>query len=327
MGVHPRNSGIGASKAMGMPRIDHTRSKRCGLNAVAGYTAGMAFRLSRRDLPSEGARRLADEELVAAIARLRGQDGSPDQRVHAARKSIKRARALLRLLRSSMRKDQYRADNVALGDAARGLSAARDAAVAIATFDQLITQPDTLLAAVRQGLVARSSDAGAAPDQPTLLAAADALETLRPQLLADLGELSWDVIQAGLAASYAGGRAAMRAAFAEPHDEAFHQWRKRAKDLWYQAQVLEGSCAPQLRALSEMLAELGDRLGEDHDLAVLATAAAASPALAERLTERHAVLREAARQLGRKIYAEQPRAFLRRMQVYWQVWREGEVAD
>ena len=286
----------------------------------------MAFRLSRRDPPGEGARRLADDELAAAIARLRGQDGSPDQRVHAARKSIKRVRALLRLLREGMRKGRFSAHNIALGDAARGLSAARDAAVAIATFDQLVGEPDILLAAIRLDLVTHSSATGAA-DEATLHAAADALETLRPQLLADLGELSWDVIQAGLAASYAGGRTAMRAAFAEPHDEAFHQWRKRAKDLWYQAQVLEGSCAPQLRALSEMLAELGDRLGEDHDLAVLATAAAASPALAERLAERHAVLREAARQLGRKIYAERPRAFLRRMQVYWQVWREGEVAD
>lgn len=287
----------------------------------------MAFRLSRRDLPGEGARRLADDELGAAIARLRGQEGSPDQRVHAARKSIKRVRALLRLLREGMRKSRFSADNLALGDAARGLSAARDAAVAITTFDQLVSEPDTLLAALRLDLVVRSRDSRAAADEATLHAAAEALETLRPRLLADLGEPDWEVIEAGLATSYAGGRAAMRAAFAEPHDEAFHRWRKRAKDLWYQAQVLEGSCPPQLRALSEMLAELGDRLGEDHDLAVLAAAAAASPALGERLAARHELLRDAARQLGRKIYAERPRAFLRRMRVYWQVWREGEVAD
>lgn len=244
---------------------------------------------------------------------------------HTARKSIKRVRALLRLLRQGMRKARYKADNVALGDAARGLSAARDAAVAITTFDQLVTKPDTLLAAVRLDLVARSGDAGATPDEATLHAAADALETLRPQLAEDLGELSWAVLAAGLEASYAGGRAAMRSAYAEPHDEAFHLWRKRAKDLWYQAQVLEGCCTPQLRALAEMLAELGDLLGEDHDLAVLAAAAAASPALGERLDARHGELRDAAWQLGRRIYAERPRAFLRRMKVYWEVWREGAL--
>lgn len=292
-----------------------------------GYTAGMAFRLSRRDPPSAGARRLADDELVAAIARLRGQEGSPDQRVHAARKSIKRVRGLLRLLRSSMQKARFAADNAALGDAGRGLSAARDAAVAIATFDHLVPVPDPLLAAVRQDLVARSGEAGATPDDATLHAAADALATLRPRLAQDLGELDWDVLAAGLEASYAGGRAAMRAAYAAGDDEAFHRWRKRAKDLWYQAQVLEGSCPPQLRALTEMLAELGDQLGEDHDLAVLAAAAAASPALGERLTARHGELRQAAWQLGRRIYAERPRAFLRRMRTYWQVWREGAAAD
>lgn len=287
----------------------------------------MAFRLSRRDPPSSGARRLADEELAAAIARLRGDEGSPDQRVHAARKSVKRVRALLRLLRSSMRGSRFAADNAALGDAARGLSAARDAAVAIATFDQLVPAPDPLLAAVRTDLVARSGDAGATPDDATLRTAADSLALLRPRLLEDLGELDWEVLEAGLEASYGGGRAAMKAAFAEPHDEAFHAWRKRAKDLWYQVQVLEGSCAPQLRALAEMLAELGDQLGEDHDLAVLTAAAAASPALGERVAARHDELRRAAWQSGRKIYAERPRAFLRRMRTYWQVWREGETAD
>ena len=287
----------------------------------------MAFRLSRRDPPSEGARRLADEELAAAIARLRGDGGSPDQRVHAARKSIKRVRALLRLLRSSMRGPRFAADNAALGDAARGLSAARDAAVAIATFDLLVPVPDPLLAAVRVDLVARSGDVGATPDETTLHAAADALATLHPRLLEDLGVLDWEVLEAGLEASYGGGRAAMRCAFAELHDEAFHAWRKRAKDLWYQAQVLEGSCTPQLRALTEMLAELGDLLGEDHDLAVLAAAAAASPALGERLAARHEQLRRGAWLLGRRIYAERPRAFLRRMRVYWQVWREGETVD
>jgi CHAD domain-containing protein len=292
-----------------------------------GYTATMAFRLSRREPPTEGARRLADDELAAAIARLRGEEGGPDQRVHAARKSIKRVRALLRLLRSSMRKERFAADNAALRDAARGLSAARDAAVAISTFDLLVPVPDPLLTAVRLDLVARSGDSGATPDDATLHAAADALATLRPRLVEGLGVLDWDVVAAGLGASYAGGRAAMRAAFADLHDEAFHGWRKRAKDLWYQAQVLEGSCPPQLRALTEQLAELGDQLGEDHDLAVLAAAAAASPALGERLNARHAQLRRAAWQLGRRIYAERPRAFLRRMRVYWQVWREGETAD
>jgi CHAD domain-containing protein len=297
------------------------------VTAHPGYTAAMAFRLSRLDPPSEGARRLADDELAAAIARLRGQDGSPDQRVHAARKSIKRVRALLRLLRSSLRGSRFAAHNAALGDAARGLSAARDAAVAIATFDHLVPEPDPILAAVRLDLVARSGSAGATPDDATLHAAADALETLRARLVEDLGVLDWDVLAAGLEASYAGGRAAMRAAFVDLHDESFHRWRKRAKDLWYQAQVLEGCCPPQLRALTEMLAELGDQLGEDHDLAVLAAAAADSPALAGPLALRHDQLRRAAAQLGRRTYAERPRAFLRRMRVYWQAWRAGETAD
>ena len=280
----------------------------------------MAFRLSRRESPTAGARRLGDDELGAAIDRLRGDDGTPDQRVHAARKSIKRVRALLRLLRASTRKAAFTAANVALRDAARGLSAARDAAVAVATFDLLAPEPDADLAVVRDDLVARTVDADAVPDRATLALAADALDALRPRLAGDLGALDEATLTAGLTDSYAGGRAAMRAARARPDDEALHAWRKRAKDLWYQCQLLQGICPPQLDALAQMLAELGELLGADHDLAVLQAATPASHELHRRLAARHEELRRAAWQLGRRTYAERPAAFVRRMRAYWRVW-------
>ena len=226
-------------------------------------------------------------------------------------------------MRAGTRKDVFTAANTALRDAARGLSAARDAAVAVATFDLLVPEPDPLLAAVRGDLVARTTDAGAAPDEATLAAAADALARVALPLADGLGGLAWPTLAAGLRASYAGGRAAMRAAHAEPDDEAFHAWRKRAKDLWYQCQLLQGICPEQLDGLAQMLAELGDLLGADHDLAVLQAAAAASPALHDRIAARHLELRRAAWQLGRRIHAERPAAFVRRMRAYWRVWVEG----
>ncbi len=286
----------------------------------------MAFRLSRRGALTSDARRLADEELGSAIDRLDDASQAADLRVHAARKSIKRVRALLRLVRAVMTPGRFREHNAALRDAARGLSAARDAAVALATFDALIPGPDALLTAVRSDLAARRGDTGGVEDA-VLVAAAQALRAARAPLLADLGAIDWAIVEAGLRDSYGGGREAMRAALAGDgghDDDAFHDWRKRAKDLWYQCQLLRDICPGLLGALEGMLAHLGDLLGEDHDLAVLQASAPASPALHARIVERHQELRADAWRVGQRVYAERPQAFLRRMRAYWRTWRSDE---
>lgn len=287
----------------------------------------MPFRFTRREPIDAGVRRLAEAELAAAAALLRDDTTPAAQRVHGARKATKRVRALLRLARAGLSAQQFRAANLGLRDAARQLSAARDAAVALATFDHLVgdlgPEPDVSFTALRAALAA----AAAAPDiGPELLTrAADALDEARARITAALAgrTLTWKHLSAGLEDSYAGGRASMRAAFESQDDEAFHAWRKRIKDLWYQTQLLSSACEPMLAAQERLLADLGDRLGDDHDLAVLAAhpAAADLPALAERITARRASLRRDAWRLGQHIHAERPRGFLRRLTTYWQVWR------
>ncbi|MBK7828969.1 CHAD domain-containing protein [Nannocystis sp.] len=279
----------------------------------------MAFRLSQHTPLGEDLRRLADGELSGAIDRLRDLHAAPDPRVHAARKAIKRVRALLRLVRAGVPARRFRTHNLALRDAARELSAARDTAVALATFDRLVPADDPL-SALRRGLTPHTtSNETTTP----LHAAAEALSRLRPDLIADLDGIRLADLEAGLKDSYLGGREAMRAAhhIALPDDEVFHTWRKRAKDLWYQCQLLRDACPPLLGALEGMLDELGELLGEDHDLAVLQTAAPDSDALQRRIAARHLELRDAAWRSGQRIYAERPRAFVRRLRSYWQTWR------
>ncbi|MBL9107404.1 MAG: CHAD domain-containing protein [Myxococcales bacterium] len=304
----------------------------------------MPFRFTRQEALGAGVRRLAEAELAAAVALLRDDTTTAELRVHGARKASKRVRALLRVIRAALPGPRFRAANYGLRDAARGLAAARDAAVALATFDELVPLPDAALAAVRDGLrAAAEREPAARPDAPALtsgeqgeaaredgvlVAAAAALERVRAGLGDGLAgeELTWDVLADGLETAYRQGRLAMRAAFTAPEDEAFHDWRKRAKDLWYQVQLVRDACEPVLGGLEELLDELGERLGDDHDLAVLAAqpAAAGQVELAASIARRRERLRREAWDLGRKIYAERPRAFVRRVAVYWQVWRSAE---
>ncbi|MCY1008773.1 CHAD domain-containing protein [Nannocystis pusilla] len=293
----------------------------------------MAYRLTRSESIHQAAVRIADEELGEAIARLReGHPDAPDAhtRVHAARKAIKRTRALARLLRDGLGAGFHR-DNLDLRDAARRLAERRDAAVAADVFDHLVPTPEGALAAVRDRLAAVRDQVVASED--ALHAAADDLARVRSRS-GDWPPLArgWSVLEPGLKTSYAQGRRAMRNAFADPTPAAFHAWRKRVKDLWYHTQLLHNLWKCVQAAWADALEQLSDALGEDHDLEVLRVAlgqhpdldAAARRHVLARADARSAELRARAWSLGQRLYAERPRRYVARLGHYWQVWRDGE---
>ena len=91
-----------------------------------------------------------------------------------------------------------------------------------------------------------------------------------------------------------------------------------------------------MKAAGDAAHELGDHLGEDHDLAVLedfahehATVVGGLPELGDFLevTERRrSALQADAFGLGARLYAETPRAFERRLGSYWRAWRQPAVS-
>ena len=75
------------------------------------------------------------------------------------------------------------------------------------------------------------------------------------------------------------------------------------------------------------LHELADLLGDHHDLSMLADDLAARPGLGSRqalaglIARRQDELLDDALALGERIYAEKPKAFVRRLRGYWAAWR------
>jgi hypothetical protein len=140
----------------------------------------------------------------------------------------------------------------------------------------------------------------------------------------------WSAVGPGLRRIYRGARTAGRDAFADDTlgSDTLHEFRKRVKDHWHALQLLE-PCWPEL--LSAWAAEakrLSELLGQDHDLALLASAGTAAKgdlldpdellAAAER---RSGELRSEAQSLASRLYAETPEAFLARQRAYWRSWR------
>jgi CHAD domain-containing protein len=275
---------------------------------------------------------VAHSQLQDAIHQLEeGHHQDPVTAVHEARKDIKKLRALLRLVRPAMKPKDYRNENAALRDAARTISGSRDADVMVAVADDLAERyvgrlPEAAFAQLHDALRVRAEAARGAIE----VSVGPALEALRA---ADGRVESWvparvgpaDLV-AGALRAYAEGNdhlARVRKAGSKVTVAELHEWRKRVKDLWYHERLLASVWPVVCEVAARETKVLSEHLGDDHDLAVLAdllvlhdgpaaTLRADLGELDELIAHRRGELQAHAISLGRRIYAERPRAFARR---------------
>ena len=234
----------------------------------------MAFRLDPSRPARDELRRVVIEQLVSGAEALESACGNERPgAIHGARKSVKKARAALRLSRSGLAPRVRRAELGALRDAGRLLAGARDADVLVTTANDLAERyagqlPATAFNALRREVAAiagvmeaedRAEDAA-----PALRAIAERADTW------PLERLTWATVRHDARRIYALGRDEFATARDSDDGDVLHEWRKRVKDLWYQQRLLRDTWSPVLRAYADQADELGEALGDDHDLAVLA---------------------------------------------------------
>ena len=313
------------------------------------------FALGADESLAAGLRRLSLDELDRAIGGLTlGSD--LDQAVHEARKSMKRLRALLRLLRDTLGEDVYRFENDRLRDAGRLIGPVRDSAVLVAevsamrqrysshlrrtTMDGLEERLVERHATIRQGL---ADDPKRLGDVVVALRSARARYRVWPvdgdEATGARGrtpvEHSFDVLRAGLERTYRRGRKEMRIARERPTGHDFHQWRKRVKYLRHQMELLQPLWPEMIGGYASVLTDLGELLGEEHDLSELLRLIASEPGLCDDAVERSLVtalaqhrrseVQTAALMIGRRVYAERPGQFTERMSAYWTAWAHLET--
>ncbi|HET8978647.1 MAG TPA: CHAD domain-containing protein [Solirubrobacteraceae bacterium] len=303
----------------------------------------MAYAIEFDESVRAGFSRCAQEQLDRAIRELSERIAEePVAAVHAARKAVKKERSLLRLVRGSLPPAVRRRENAALRDAARELSGARDAEVMITTLDALSERyagqlPESTFAEIR-GRLERRRDAHRRRLVGSALGAHAVQELGAIRVRADEWRLThggWDALQDGLKRSYKDGRAAFARVRSHPSATALHEWRKRVKDLWLQERLLARAGGPALAGQAKDAHRLSDLLGEDHDLAVLRSeladgrlpVAADGDAVIGLIDQRRRALQAEALQLGRRVYAEPPAAYVRRMRQSWKAGRRQAAAQ
>jgi len=146
-----------------------------------------------------------------------------------------------------------------------------------------------------------------------------------------IGSSDWRAIRKWLERTYRNGRAAMAEATRDASDENLHEWRKRAKDLRYQLEFLCKAWPGVIDAAADGAHDLGDLLGDDHDLALLrrlldgklrnSVESGERRSLLRAIGKRREVLQSDAADLGQRVYVESPRRFVGRVHEYWKAWR------
>jgi hypothetical protein len=351
---------LAASLALGVG-VALAKAERDRRSARERRLAERQFALLGGEQPVDGFKRMALAQLDIALEQLAGEgSGPPDERaVHETRKALKRLRALVRLLERPLGKEAFARENATLREIGRRLAGARDAEVSVETLDRLLERHPRKLGRRRGLLRLREllvSERERAADRALGETAA------RTQVIAELWAVrgrvaAWQlgdrpgisIAEPGLERLYRQGRERYRRAAAGKGDRgrALHEWRKRVKDLRYAAEMLdrrdpargEGSGhgkragggrrrgeerAGRVRELARRADQLGELLGEEHDLAVLGerirrgeertrvgrrTRKAALKAISRRRRE----LRKRALADGGRLYRRRPKRFVARV--------------
>ena len=287
--------------------------------------ASRAFRLRNGEAVPNGIARIARGRIDHALDELEGRtDSSPEEGVHEARKDMKKLRAVLRLVRGELGDDVYRRENALFRDAARELSGVRDADVMLATLTKLEHElPAEATGDLRQAVEAHRIRTSAGARSQASRQVVEMLTSTRRRIGGwPLDDDGFDVVAGGLERTYRRGRRDFRRALREPTTENLHEWRKRVKDLWYHLSILRDMWRPVMEALADEAHTLSERVGDDHDLAVLlAWAEENAPdtveALAEPVGRRRMELQAEAFAIGARLYADKPGPFLRRFERWW----------
>jgi hypothetical protein len=275
------------------------------------------------ELPETAFRAIAIDQLSEALSDLDQPDTSERSAVHEARRRTKKLRGLLRLVRAGF--EDFEKENAALRDAAGVLSHLRDREVQHETLVALAKWKTTPLLS---RLLAASGEVGPHDNRKALEEFRDHLKEVRDRAEHwTLSRTGIDTLSAGLRRNYRTARRRMGKAKRSDAPEQFHEWRKGNKAHGFQLDLLRKAASETIDGDLTVVDKLSGILGQHHDLVVLRTAAdqnhlpLSGPEEVDELNdligERLDELEHDAIELGRQVYAERPRGFVRRMMAYW----------
>jgi CHAD domain-containing protein len=281
-----------------------------------------------------GLLRVADNLVKNAVERIRNPTSDRVEDLHFVRVTIKRLRAILRLIRPAIKKRAFDRENVRLRTAARRLSIARDADVARQTLATLPFAKQREMDSAAVALAGFRKNGAPEPDMSETMkvTALDLDQTRRNLNRLRIYRHEWKAIEPGVRKVYRQCRKRMMRALGHGDDDAYHKWRIRIKSLYYELQMLQSVWPARLTKMVAGLNKLQDQIGADHDLVVLKRSLNRSPdrfggsesveRVLRSVNDKRRKLRRTTDPLGKAIFDQSSRGFVRELGQHWKKWRK-----
>lgn len=302
----------------------------------------MAYRFRRDDRSvQKGVARIAREQITSMLRVIDSSSEDTGNAVHALRKSCKKVRGLLRLVRPVF--SDYSEENAAFRDIAATVSVVRDAAVLSASYDAVMALCDgemgrPAVASIRRELILRGKRLAATGEPIELLQ-----QAREPLLRAAQRVEHWTLdgdgfesLQGGLRKTYRQAQKAMRKAEQHPLSTQFHEWRKHCKYHGYHARLLQPVWPGPMKAYAACAYELADLLGNHHDLAVLLETITEEPSafgtpsdvelMLSVVRQRQAALERQSFAQGKRLLADSPKALVSSWGARYELWHHQKPA-
>ena len=304
----------------------------------------MNFRLYAQEPVAKGLLRIFRGELDTAKTCAADDGRLTDKEIHNARKSVKRARATLRLLRPALPDESFSKTNLALRDAGRPFTRVRDAKVLLDALDDLrehfgdavdnVSTEALEHALQSQRIRARRELTSASTPASQVLEAVRAIELQARRW--KFSRDDWSLLRRGLNRIYRKARTAYATVCEARSDERLHEWRKQVKHLLHTLQILTPIRPGRIGELADQAEKLAEYLGDDHDLAILRKQLDsqifaddddedAHEQLEALIDKRRRDLQDRAFAVGGRLFATKPKRLIKRVKRYWRAWQESST--
>lgn len=296
------------------------------------------FAVDNREELQDGVTRVLNEQ-YARIAKHTTVPNNIDVSVHEIRKSLKRIRSILRLVRWDIGEELYQTENTRFRDLGRQLSILRDQHVVISYLaenfesEELQIPEESFIKLINHLNKKKEEELKRVVDNQTL-------QTINEQMevsARDIEDFPFEflgphTIRQGVSNSYNQCLNKISEAQTKLSDHSLHELRKRVKYLLNQMILIKEVWPDFFKTYSTSLKRASDLLGDDHNFAEIINLINRLPkgvirdADKESLSssfekEREHINRELWPLLG-KLFVEDAKAFVKRVTAYWLISRE-----
>ncbi|MEJ2596624.1 MAG: CHAD domain-containing protein [bacterium] len=281
--------------------------------------------------------RMVLENIIHRMALYREPLKAPDHTIHQSRKSIKRIRAILKMIRDEAGYSFYFRENRFFRDLSRQLSPARDLSVQVQTLELLEKNcPEEMEAPevmhLREHLCSLKED-----HFERLTGPGGRLSTYKGELDRAVFRINNTLymrddfvsIENGISKTYRRARQYLKEIHGDLSNEVFHEYRKYCRYVQYQIELIQPLFPAVLKGYASALDDYSKRLGKIRDLQrfEIYLQQELPDLIADSTRENilHAVeklglkYKEGVYKNGGRIFAEKPRNFMDRIHRYWNV--------